>query len=277
MDPKGTLYVVGTPIGNLDDITVRAIQTLKTVSRIVSEKPATTKKLLNRYEIVTPLSAYHEHLCGSNWERVIVWIEKGDSIALVSEAGMPCIEDPGVELVNQCRNKNIPVVVIPGPSALITALISSGFPNSTFTFYGFLPKKQTERMRILQTIRDSANAAILYESPHRLMNSLKEMTTVINNRQIAVCREMTKFYEEVLRGTPEEIIKRFQTSPLKGEATIVVSSGTAAKQPDLLNDQEISKKISGLIRKGLSRSEAAKEVATQLGIPKKKAYVLAHI
>lgn len=274
----GALYLVGTPIGNLDDMSFRGVATLNGVDKIVSESPATTRKLLSHFGISVPLSTYHEHLQSSGPKRVIDWIKEGKSVALVSEAGMPCLADPGTLLVHQCHEEGIPVIAIPGPNAAITAIALSGISSSTFTITGFIPRKKEERRHFLETLATYPYPFLFYESPRRLLETLKELAAIAGDRVITICRELTKKFEEVQIGTAKELIDHFQNISIKGELALVVAPCLKSQSSKPLEEQEeeVNIFLKELLAKGVSRSEAARKTALHFGLSKRKAYILAH-
>ncbi len=214
-----TLYLVATPIGNLEDTTIRAIRTLQEVSLIAAEDTRKTKRLLAAHDIQTPTTSYHEHNKKSKFPQLLKAFEEGD-VALVSEAGMPGINDPGYDLVKAAIENSIDVVPIPGPSAIPTALAVSGFTAEQFVHLGFLPRKTGQRKKLLQSVTDEPRSIVAFESPHRLLSTLKDIQEVAGERRLSICREMTKLHEEIFRGTAEEAIEHF-TKP-KGEFTLVI-------------------------------------------------------
>lgn len=267
---NGALYLVGTPIGNLEDISFRALAILKNVNKIISEKPATTKKLLTYYKIYTPVSAYHEHLKKSGPLHVIRWLLNGESVALASEAGMPAISDPGRELVNACHENNIPVTVIPGACALVCAISLSGFPSQAFTFAGFVPRKKGERSKFLATYASCSHPVVFYESPRRILDTLAELSSLIGIREVFICRELTKFHEETIKGTAMEIVNKLNLNSPKGEITVVLS-GAVLKEKNPTDD-EILAAIKKLEQNGTSNKEIIKKISCEFNLPKNKAY-----
>ncbi|MCC7366853.1 MAG: 16S rRNA (cytidine(1402)-2'-O)-methyltransferase [Chloroflexi bacterium] len=218
----GTLYVVGTPIGNLEDITLRAIRILREVSLIAAEDTRVTRTLLRAHEIATPLVSFHEF---SGTERVRRLVDRlaSDDVALVSDAGMPGLSDPGYPLIRAAIDAGVTVVPIPGPSAILSALVGSGLPMHAFTFHGFLPRKSGERRRFLQALADAEHSHVVFESPHRLAAALGDVVAVLGpERQIAVGRELTKKFEEFARGTAAEVAARFARQAPRGEITLVI-------------------------------------------------------
>ncbi|MBI4713057.1 MAG: 16S rRNA (cytidine(1402)-2'-O)-methyltransferase [Planctomycetes bacterium] len=219
----GTLYLVSTPIGNLEDITLRALRILKEVDRIACEDTRITHRLLEHYHIAKPLISYFEHNKSSRSKQVIETLQGGENVALVSNAGTPLVSDPGYELVRQAIANNINVVAIPGASAVLGALAVAGLPTDRFVFEGFLPLKTSKRKKRLAALRDEKRTIVLYESPYRIHKTLEQLKPVIGNRTIALTRELTKFYEEIIRGTVDEIIEALQGKKVKGEITLVIS------------------------------------------------------
>jgi 16S rRNA (cytidine1402-2'-O)-methyltransferase len=219
------LYVVATPIGNLEDITLRAVRLLKEVKLIAAEDTRKTRRLLSAYDIKTPTTSYHEHNKLTKLDYILSQLEK-DDVALVSDAGMPGISDPGYELISAVNRRNIPIVPIPGPSVIVTAMVVSGLPTDSFCYLGFLPHKSGERRRLLEARAAEKSTLVLFESPHRIQESLLDMLEVLGDRKAAVCRELTKIHEEVFRGTLSQAVEHFK-SP-RGEFTLVI-----AGQPEI--------------------------------------------
>ena len=218
----GTLYVVGTPIGNLEDITLRAIRTLREVDLIAAEDTRVTRTLLNAHEVATPLVSFHE-FSGPTKVRQLVERLAASDVALVSDAGMPGLSDPGYPLIRAALDAGHAVVPIPGPSAILAGLVASGLPMHAFTFHGFLPRKAGERRRLLASMLDAAHSQVVFESPHRLVAALKDALEALGpERPVAVCRELTKKFEEIVRGTLAEAVARFERQAPRGEITIVI-------------------------------------------------------
>ena len=220
---SGTLYLVSSPIGNLGDITQRAIETLKKVDLIASEDTRVTKKLLSHFDIKTLLESYHDHSSPKKREKLIRFLIEGKDIALISDAGTPLINDPGYKLVQESLDKGIEITALPGPCSVINALVLSGLPTDTFTFLGYLPMKDGKKRKLLQKFQEREQTLIFLESPYRVLKSLQVVREVFNKVHIAVCREMTKKFEEIFRGTAEEAIEHFSKKQPKGEFTIVIS------------------------------------------------------
>lgn len=267
---KGKLYIVSTPIGNLEDITLRALRILKEVDLIACEDTRVTKKLLSHYQIHKPLTSYHEHNERGKAEELLSLLESGKSIAVVSDAGTPGVSDPGYRLVSLASEKGIEVISIPGPSAAVAALSVSGLPTSSFTFLGFLPKSDKKMQEHLESVRECTQTLIFFESPNRIIKTLRNMFKTLGNRQVSISRETTKMFEETLRG---EILKVLQIlekrEGMKGEFTIVVEG----KSSELSISEEIIEKQLELAReRGLSLKDTVKEVSRNLGVSKSKIY-----
>jgi 16S rRNA (cytidine1402-2'-O)-methyltransferase len=261
------LYVVATPIGNLEDISLRAIRVLKEVKLIAAEDTRKTRRLLNAYDIRTPMTSYYEHNKLTKLEYIVEQLSEGD-IALVSDAGMPGISDPGYELIAAAGKQNIQVVPIPGPSAIITALAVSGLPTDRFTFIGFLPPKTSARKRALESVVNEAGTIITLEAPHRIIDTLEDILAVLGDRRIAIGRELTKLHEEIYRGTVSEAIKHF-TAP-RGEFTLVIEGKGSGEKPKLT--EAVEKQLHELYLKGASAKEAVAAVAGETGLKRKELY-----
>lgn len=268
----GDLYLVPTPIGNLEDITLRALRILREVTLIAAEDTRTARILLDRYEITTPLTSYHEYNKLTKLDTILTALETGD-VALVSDAGTPGISDPGYELIQAAITRGIQVIPLPGPSALLPALVASGLPTDRFLYLGFLPRKQSARRNALQAIRDVPYTLVLYEAPHRLLDSLSDLAGVLGQRQIAVARELTKLYEEIWRGTPGEALEHFTHNPPRGEITLVIA-GAPQEQPALWPEREVRAALAGRLAQGEPRSAAARAVAAESGWPRRDVYKL---
>lgn len=227
---QGVLYVVATPLGNLEDMTFRAIQILKDVDLIAAEDTRTTRKLLHHYGITKPQTSYFEHNELRKAEKLLDRLRKGQRIALVSEAGTPGVSDPGFRLIRLAIDHNISVVPIPGSSAAVAALSVSGLPTDSFLFLGFLPNKPTRRRRALETWKDWDRTLILYESPHRLLATLHDLLDILGDREIALARELTKAFEEVLRGPITQILDQLKGGKIRGEITLVVAGKKRRKK-----------------------------------------------
>ena len=274
-DPKpGTLYVVGTPIGNLEDITFRAVRILQTVDIIAAEDTRHTGKLLQHFQVKTPQVSYHEHNRTSRIPELLEYLVNDKAIALVSDAGMPGISDPGYELVKACIEAGIAVVPIPGASAAITALSAAGLPTDRFVFEGFLSPKSQQRQEHLESLQTESRTLIFYESPHRLRDTLQDLALVWgSDRQIVLARELTKLYEEFWRGTIAEAIAHYNQREPQGEYTLVVA-GIPPNQPQL-TEEELKAELKQLISQGISRSQASRQLAKFTSLPRRQLYQLA--
>ncbi|MBW4645115.1 MAG: 16S rRNA (cytidine(1402)-2'-O)-methyltransferase [Goleter apudmare HA4340-LM2] len=274
-DPKPrTLYVVGTPIGNLEDITFRAVRILQTVDLIAAEDTRHTGRLLQHLQIKTPQISYHEHNRNSRIPELLARLSNDQAIAVVSDAGMPGISDPGYELVQACIAAGITVVPIPGASAAITALSASGLPTDRFVFEGFLPAKSQQRREHLESLQAESRTLIFYESPHRLRDTLQDLAEILgSDRQIVLARELTKFYEEFWRGTITEAIAHYNQREPQGEYTLVLA-GTPGNQHQL-TEAELKAELQQLISQGISRSQASRQLAKFTSLPRRQIYQLA--
>ena len=262
-----TLYVVATPIGNLDDISLRALRTLREVNLIAAEDTRKTKRLLTTYDIKTPVTSYHEH---NKWTKLGYILNRleGEDVALVSNAGMPGISDPGYELIVAANQRGIPVIPIPGPSVVITALAISGLPTDRFSYIGFLPHTANGRRRLLESIADEQGTIVALETPHRLLAALKDILLILGDRRIALCRELTKIYEEVFRGKISQAIEHF-TEP-KGEFTLVIEG---KKERDKLQfTEDVERELDDMRLSGVAAKEAIAKVAGETGLSKKELY-----
>jgi len=266
---SGILYVVATPIGNLEDITFRAIRVLKEVNWIACEDTRQTRKLLEHYSIETPQISYHEHNEMERAKELCSRLLAGESGALVSDAGMPLISDPGYRLVHSAVAAGIPVQPVPGPSAVLAALSASGLPTDSFHFAGFLPSKPGQRVHALEALRDETATLIFYEAPHRLLEALTDIQAVLGERDVVVAREITKLHEEFAHGTVSEILASFaKREAVKGEITILVAKATRPK----VDNRPIEEAVEEHIRAGKSRMEAMKAVAKARGLSKRDVY-----
>ena len=262
-----TLYVVATPIGNLGDISLRALRTLRDVKLIAAEDTRRTKRLLITYDIKTPMTSYHERNKWTKLDYILGCLEEGD-VALVSNAGTPGIADPGYELIVAANQRGIPVVPIPGPSVVIMALVVSGLPTEKFVYIGFLPHKAGARRRLLQSVADEYGTIVLLETPHRLQAALNDMLLVLGDRKIAVCRELTKIHEEVFRGTISQAIEHF--TELRGEFTLVVEGRGGKDKPQLTEDVE--RQLHHMRQSGGTAKEAIAKVSKETGLSRKELY-----
>jgi 16S rRNA (cytidine1402-2'-O)-methyltransferase len=261
------LYVVATPIGNLEDISRRALRVLREVKLIAAEDTRKTRRLLTASDIKTPMTSYFEHNKQTKLDYILDCLKEGD-IALVSEAGMPGISDPGYELIVAASQRGFSVVPVPGPSAITTALAVSGLPTDRFTFIGFLPHKANARRRTLESVAGEIGTIIALESPHRLLAALNDILLTLGDRRIAVCRELTKLHEEVFRGTVSEAVKYF-TEP-RGEFTLVIE-GTGTKGKSQLTE-DVARQLNQMYLSGTTAKEAIAVVAGETGLSKKELY-----
>ncbi|MBO0961752.1 16S rRNA (cytidine(1402)-2'-O)-methyltransferase [Neobacillus sp. MM2021_6] len=278
---KGILYLVPTPIGNLEDMSFRAIRILKEADVIAAEDTRNTKKLCNYFEIDTPVVSYHEHNKESSGEKLIQKVKEGQKVAVVSDAGMPAISDPGYELVMEAISEKMTVVPLPGANAALTALIASGISCQPFYFYGFLNRSKKDKRAELEVLKKQMATLIFYESPHRLKETLSIMLEILGNRKIAICRELTKKYEEFIRGTLEEVIAWAQKDEIRGEFCILIEGSDVPAEEDsntwwqqLSLEEHINHYISV---KCLSSKDAIKQTAKDRGLSKREVYQAYHI
>ena len=271
---RGTLYLVATPIGNLEDISMRAIRILKEVDQIACEDTRHTLKLLNHYEIHKPLVSYHEHNELTRSPELVLAMEQGANVALVSDAGMPLVSDPGYRLVTLAIRHHIPVVPIPGPSALLAALSASGLPSHEFLFVGFLPARGGERKRALERLRIEDRTLIFYEAPQRVAETAADALTILGDRLACVAREVTKLHEEFLRGRLSQVTEELEAHPPKGELTFLIGPADQnASGANLNTSQSLAARVDELVHQAkLDRKEALKLAAKERGIPKRDAY-----
>jgi len=260
------LYVVATPIGNLEDISLRAIRILKEVELIAAEDTRSTRYLLKKYDIQTPLTSYHEHNKMTKLAYMLNCLEEKD-VALVSEAGMPGLSDPGYELINAAIENGISVIPIPGASAVITALVVSGLPVNQFLYLGFLPRRKGEKRRLLQSLIDKPWTMVAFEAPHRIGETLGDALEIFGDRSVAVCRELTKIYEEVFRGSLSDAQGHFQQP--KGEFTLVIA-GNEGQEPQVT--KHIEEEMAILYEQGIGAKRAVAQLSEKTGLPKKKLY-----
>jgi len=266
---KGTLYIISTPIGNLEDITLRALRILKTVDVIAAEDTRHSLKLLNHYGISKPLISYWKEKEKTRSDKIIERLLSGQSVALISDAGTPGISDPGTVLIRRAIEEMIQIVSIPGPTAFIAALSISGIATDEFTFIGFLPSKKTHRRNVLKALSFESRTFVFYEAPHRILQTLTDMKDILPGRYVVVARELTKIHEEVLRGTVPEILSLLQITKIAGEFIIIVQ-GRGDKKRQL--DEDVLMEVVVLMKKGLRRKEAVKKIAQAYGISTKELY-----
>ena len=271
---SGTLYVVGTPIGNLSDMSPRGLETLKLVDFIAAEDTRVTLKLLNAYDIHKSLVSCHEHNIKERSEQITARLLNGESCAVVTDAGLPCISDPGEQLVQKCREMGIPVASVPGPTAFATALSVAGFGAARFSFEGFLSTVKRRRREHLEEIKDHRQTLVFYEAPHKLIYTLHDIRNSLGNRRMAVARELTKLYEEVLTGDVDEMIAHFESTAPKGEFVLIVEGAKPPEKEDAFTLEEAAELAGELMDRGMSASAAAKEAALQTGYKKGDIYKL---
>lgn len=276
-DQTGCLYLVGTPIGNLEDMSVRALRILKEADIIAAEDTRNTKKLCNYFEIDTPLISYHEHNIAVGGEKLLTLLQEGKTIALVSDAGLPCISDPGADIVEKAIAQNFSVVPVPGPNAAISALIASGLSPQPFFFYGFLNRGKKERRQQLEQLKKRQETILLYEAPHRLKDTLKDMEAILGERRIVLARELTKKFEEFLRGTLSEAVEWSQTEEIRGEFCIVLEGNSCVEEEDheeaYWQNMSIVEHVDIIINQSnVSSKEAIKEVAKLRQVAKRDVY-----
>ena len=268
---SGTLFVVGTPIGNLGDLSPRALQTLEDCDFIAAEDTRVTLKLLNHFGVKKPMISYYEHNRHERGSEILSRILAGENCAVVTDAGMPAISDPGEDLVRLCHEHNVPVSAVPGPCAFATALAISGMPAGRFTFEGFLSVSRRSRNAHLDAVKEEPRTMIFYEAPHKLLQTLRDMYAVFGERQIAIVREITKIYEQVIRTTFSEAIARCEAQPIKGEIVLIVSG---APQPEAvaITLEGACEEAAALTQAGVSPTDAAKQIAKAYGLKKGDIY-----
>ena len=280
----GTLYIVATPIGNLEDITLRALRILREVSLIAAEDTRHTRILLDHYQINTPCISYHEHNKLARRDEILAALNSSD-VALVSDAGTPAIADPGQELVQACLAAGHTITPVPGPSAPIAALVASGMATDRFAFIGFLPRQQRERRELLQEIADLTLTVICFETPHRLLETLVDIDTILSQRQLAIANDLTKRFEAVFRGTAAELLTHFTHQMPRGEFTIVIAGAEAAATrrrdrqrlrtvPPTVEPAVIAAHLQRLRAAGMSGSAAVRQTAQELGVAKNTVYAI---
>ena len=276
---EACLYLVATPIGNLEDITLRALRILKEVDQIACEDTRHTQKLLQHYNIQKPLVSYHEHNELTRAPELVVAMEQGAQIALVSDAGVPLVSDPGYRLVTLCLRHHIPVIPIPGPSALLAALSASGLPNEEFLFAGFLPPRSGERRRALERLRIEDRTIIFYEAPHRIEETLIDAHEILGDRPACLAREVTKIHEEFRRGSLAELAASLADKPARGEITLLIGPVPAnGKSAHRDTSQSLADRVEELMRQAkLDRKEALKLAAKERGMTKRAAYHELHL
>ena len=268
---NGRLYVVGTPIGNLGDFSERAVETLRTVDFIAAEDTRVTAKLLNHFGISRPMVSYYQHNLRERGEQIVARILAGESCAVVTDAGMPCISDPGEDLVRLCAEHQVETVVVPGPSAAISALAVSGLVTSRFCFEGFLSVDRRRRLEHLAEVRDERRTLIFYEAPHKLVTTLRDLYEALGDRRITLARELTKLHEQVIRTTLAQAQHLYETDPPRGEFVLVVE-GAPEPQQQAASFEEAVELVRRAVGAGESISDAAREIARQTGYKKGDLY-----
>ncbi|NLY67973.1 MAG: 16S rRNA (cytidine(1402)-2'-O)-methyltransferase [Tissierellia bacterium] len=268
---KGLLYICPTPIGNLEDITLRTLKVLEEVDLVAAEDTRRTLKLLNHYNIKKPLTSYHEHNKKTKGQILVEKLKEGAKIALVTDAGMPGISDPGEDIIKLCIEENIDIIALPGATAFTLALVLSGLKTDKFVFEGFLPSKNRDRIKELERLKGEERTIILYEAPHRMEALLQDILTILGNRNISISRELTKIHEETFRGTVSEAIDWFKDTGPKGEFVIVLEGG-AAPDEDPYKDISVKEHLKKYIEEGMSKKDAVRRVAEERNMPKNKVY-----
>lgn len=265
---SGTLFIVATPIGHLADMTYRAVEVLKQVDAVACEDTRTSAVLLNHYGIGTRRIAYHEHNGEAQRPKLLAMLAEGKSIALISDAGTPLISDPGYQLVREARAQGASVVTVPGPSSVIAALSIGGLPTNRFLFAGFLPPKSAARHRALKELAGIRATLVLFESPQRIDALLSDIQAVLGEREVSLCRELTKRFEEVRTGTPPELLAGLEAVPARGELVVLIAPPAEAAAPD---EADVEARLTEALTR-LSTKDAAKEVANATGLPRQQLY-----
>lgn len=268
----GTLYLVATPIGNLEDITARALRVLREASLIAAEDTRHTRHLLARFDIHTPLTSYFEHNKLAKLDEVLSALAAGD-VALVSDAGTPGLSDPGYELVRAALDAGHAVVPIPGPSALLAALVASGLPTDAFVYLGFLPRKDSDRQRLLASVAREPRTLVAFEAPHRLLDALRDIESTLGDRPVAVARELTKLHEEIFRGRASAAWAHFAQKEILGEITLVIGGAPEAAQ-EPWDETRVRAEVEKRVNEGMKKKEAARRVAELSGWPVREVYKL---
>lgn len=273
---SGTLYLCATPIGNLEDITLRCIRILKEADLIAAEDTRNSIKLLNHFGIKTPMTSYHEHNKAGKGHKLVERLKAGEDIALITDAGTPGISDPGEDLVRLCREEGVPVTAVPGAAACITALTISGLPTRRFAFEAFLPADKKERQAVLKEMENETRTMVVYEAPHRLVRTLNTLKEVLGNRRIRVCRELTKKHEDVFAATIEEAAAYYERQEPRGECVIVIEGKSreelAAGERTRWEEMSIAEHMEYYMDGGMEKKEAMKQVARDRGVGKREIY-----
>lgn len=269
---NGTLFIVGTPIGNLGDMTERQLEILSTVDFIAAEDTRVTRKLLTHFDIHTPLVSYHEHSPEAVIRQIMERIAGGENCAVVTDAGMPCISDPGAILVQNCIQEHIPMQVIPGPSAVISALAISGQDTTRFCFEGFLSVTKKQRFTHLESLRHETRTMVFYEAPHKLLNTLKDMLEYFGDRSVSICRELTKVHEEMTKTTLAEAVRYYESNPPRGEFVLVIAGETVHEETDQPTLEAVLTIARERIAGGERAADVCKQLAAETGYPKRVLY-----
>ncbi len=273
---SGKLYLCATPIGNLEDITYRVLRILKEVDLIGAEDTRHSIKLLNHFGINTPMTSYHEYNKVEKAETLVNMMREGKNIALITDAGTPGISDPGEELVRQCFKAGIEVSSIPGPAACITALTMSGLPTRRFAFEAFLPRDKKERQQVLEELKNESRTMIIYEAPHHLLATLKELREMIGDRRVTLCRELTKKYEEANLSTFDELIEKYASEEIKGECVLVIEGRSLKEKQEQKKEEwrtlSVAEHMEYYLSQGMEKKEAMKQVAKDRGVSKREIY-----
>ncbi len=273
---SGTLYLCATPIGNLEDITLRCIRILKEADLIAAEDTRNSIKLLNHFGIKTPMTSYHEYNKAGKGHKLVERLKAGEDVALITDAGTPGISDPGEDLVKLCREEGIPVTAVPGAAACITALTISGLPTRRFAFEAFLPADKKERQAVLKEMENESRTMVVYEAPHRLVRTLKNLKEVLGNRRIRICRELTKKHEDVFAATIEEAAAYYEQQEPRGECVIVIEGKSreelAAGERARWEEMSIAEHMEYYMDGGMEKKEAMKQVARDRGVGKREIY-----
>lgn len=272
----GTLYLCATPIGNLEDMTFRALRILKEVDLIAAEDTRNSIKLLNHFEIRTPMTSYHEYNKIEKGKKLVERLQNGDDIALITDAGTPGISDPGEELAAMCHEAGIPVTAVPGPAACVTALTISGLPARRFAFEAFLPTDKKERQDILNELKEETRTIVLYEAPHRLVKTLEVLLETLGDRRMSLCRELTKKHEEVFQTTLKAAFEQYREQPPKGECVLVLQGRDRKEiqreREESWREMSVDEHMDLYLRQGMERKEAMKQVAKDRGVSKREIY-----
>ena len=269
---ENKLYLVATPIGNLGDMSQRALEVLKSVDFVAAEDTRNTLKLFNKFDIKKPMVSYFEHNKRERGEYIVSRIEAGEDCALVTDAGTPAISDPGEDIVKLCAERGVDVVPIPGPCAFVQALIVSGLDTGRFSFEGFLSTNKPQRKKHLEEIKNHTQTLIFYEAPHKLRKTLKDLLEGLGDRKISLCRELTKLYEQVIRTTISEAIEYFEVTEPKGEFVLVIEGYKETETEKEFSKEDILGVVESLIEEGLSKKDAIKEASLKVNLPKREVY-----